>query len=263
MRRLAALLAAAVLALLAFTASPARASDSSDESRFVELTNASRQAAGLGSLDVAGDLVAVAEGQAQRMASSNTLYHNPNLATEVQDWQHVGENVGRQGTVDQIHEAFMNSPHHRDNILGDYSQIGVGVAHSADGTLYVAEVFRLPAGASAPAPVADDPAPEPQADAAPAPAPEPPTTDAPAPEPPPTTEATTTTTTIAVTSVPVSDLAAQAGNITPRTVSAIAPIPVASRTPLLVAWFAGVLAISVMGAHLVVIRRTRMAVARP
>jgi uncharacterized protein YkwD len=43
----------------------------------------------------------------------------------------AGENlawgIGEQGTVRSIFRALMRSPTHRRNILGDYSQIGVGV----------------------------------------------------------------------------------------------------------------------------------------
>src|SRR5207248_215322 len=41
-----------------------------------------------------------------------------------------------------LHQAFMNSPHHRDNILDPvYNYVGIGVEHSSDGTMYVTEQF--------------------------------------------------------------------------------------------------------------------------
>lgn len=50
--------------------------------------------------------------------------------TSASCWR-AGENlawgVGDQGTVRSIFRALMRSPSHRRNILGDYSQIGVGV----------------------------------------------------------------------------------------------------------------------------------------
>jgi uncharacterized protein YkwD len=44
---------------------------------------------------------------------------------------HAGENLawgtGEQGSVRSIFRAWMNSPTHRQNILGDYSQVGIGL----------------------------------------------------------------------------------------------------------------------------------------
>jgi uncharacterized protein YkwD len=40
-----------------------------------------------------------------------------------------------------IHVAWMNSPGHRDNILGWYDIIGVAVARGADGRLWAVEEF--------------------------------------------------------------------------------------------------------------------------
>jgi hypothetical protein len=45
------------------------------------------------------------------------------------------------GSAAQVHDAFMNSPHHRDNILdAAFNQVGMGVIVSG-GTLYVTEDF--------------------------------------------------------------------------------------------------------------------------
>ena len=124
---------------------------------------------GLPSLAVADDLVAVARRHSVRMADAADLHHNPDLATEVTGWQKVGENVGRGPRVEPIHDAFMNSPGHRENILDpDWTEIGIGV-EVRDGTVWVTEVFREPE--AAPAPGTAPPAPEPAAAPAPAPAP--------------------------------------------------------------------------------------------
>jgi len=121
------------------------------EAQFVADMNAARQAGGLAPYSVAYDLVAVARGHSQRMASQQSLYHNPGLTTEVHSWQAVGENVGEGPTVSDIHTAFMNSPEHRANILDhDFTQVGVGVTVDSHGIIWVTEDFRQPMG-SAPA----------------------------------------------------------------------------------------------------------------
>lgn len=128
------------------------------ESEFVAKINAERGAAGLPALQVAGDLTSVARRHSTRMADADNLHHNPNLSGAVSGWQKVGENVGRGPSVGPIHQAFMNSPGHRRNILdGDFTQVGVGVV-VRDGQVWVTEVFRRPAGTSAP-----EPEPEPAA----------------------------------------------------------------------------------------------------
>ena len=133
----------------------------SEEQQFTDLVTRERAANSLPAYAPAADLVEVARGQANRMASEGRLYHNPNLTTEVSDWDGVGENVGRGPSVETIHDAFMNSPEHRDEILSArFTQVGVGVAIAADGEIWVAEVFRKPS--VAPAATAPAPAPAPR-----------------------------------------------------------------------------------------------------
>jgi len=137
-------------------------SSSSMEQEFVSDMNAARAQAGLPGYAVSWDLVSIARQHSADMASSNTLYHNPNLTTQVQNWRAVGENVGVGPSVSAIQNAFMNSTEHRDNILDhDFTQVGVGVAY-VNGRVWVTEDFRQPMNAgtaSAPAPVAAAPAP--------------------------------------------------------------------------------------------------------
>lgn len=56
------------------------------------------------------------------------------------------------GTVDGLHIAFMNSPGHRANVLGDYDKAGIGVVMSGS-TMFVTEIFWKSASVPA-APVA-------------------------------------------------------------------------------------------------------------
>ena len=60
-------------------------------------------------------------------------------------FQTTGENVARgQPTVESVMLAWMNSPHHKDNILGDFSQIGVAAVEGADGSPFWCVVFGRP-----------------------------------------------------------------------------------------------------------------------
>lgn len=185
MRRPIALLFALV-AVVAIVLAPGVHATPDDEGRFLGATNGARAQRGLPALQVAADLVDVARRHAARMASEDRIYHNPHLRSEVKDWEWLGENVGRGGSVESIHRALMASTAHRDNILsGTFTEIGIGVVWKGQ-VLYVAQVFRTPKEMQA----AAQPAPKPKPAPAPAPAPRPapplaPTPPAPAPQAPP------------------------------------------------------------------------------
>lgn len=175
-----------ILALLAMLApAQALAAESGIEADFVGRVNQERAGHGLSALTVASDLVSVARDHSERMASEDDLYHNPNLGSDVNGWQKLGENVGMGPSVTAIHTAFMNSTGHRDNILdSDWVEVGIGVVVDSAGTIWVTQIFRLPSGATSdpkPEP-APEPKPAPEPNPAPAPAPEPEPAPAPAPK---------------------------------------------------------------------------------
>ena len=137
-------LALALAAVLTGTLTAAPAGATTAEDSLTARLNGARSDQGLPSLATRSDLVAVARAQATRMADSGTLYHNPNLTTDVTNWRWVGENVGYGPDVQTVHVAFMNSEDHRANILDtDYTEVGVGVVERGD-RVWVAEVFRRP-----------------------------------------------------------------------------------------------------------------------
>lgn len=120
----------------------------SDESGFHSRINGERSQRGRQTLAWSEDLAVVARRHANRMASEGNLYHNPNLRSDVDNWEVVGENVGYGPSVEELHQAFMNSNSHRANILdGSYTQVGVGTTWS-DGTLWVVQVFRKPSAST-------------------------------------------------------------------------------------------------------------------
>ena len=133
------LVAIAVVALI--TVRPI-AAYASDEGSFISKINAERSSRGLRTLTVEDDLTAVARRHSQRMASDDRIYHNDNLGSDVRGWWTIGENVGRGRTVTKIHDAFMASSYHAQNILsGKMNQLGVGVAYGEDGKIYVTQIF--------------------------------------------------------------------------------------------------------------------------
>lgn len=188
MRRVLVVLAVAV-ALVPLAAGALQAAPMPTVADAIALVNASRGGAALAEHS---DLDAVAQRHAERMAAENRLHHNPSLGREVTGYELVGENVGVGPELAPIHDAFMRSPSHRANILeARFTEIGIGLATSADGSLWIVQVFRQPvavaaAPAPAPAPAVVLPAVEPPPAPAPAvlPAVEPPPAPAPAPAAP-------------------------------------------------------------------------------
>ncbi|MBW3557192.1 MAG: CAP domain-containing protein [Actinobacteria bacterium] len=159
-------------------------SSAAAEAAFTDLIAKERAAAGVAPYRRAGDLAEVARSHAERMAGEGRLYHNPDLREQVQNWDVVGENVGKGDTVEAIHDAFMGSDSHRREILSTrVTEVGVGVAQR-DGLIWVSQVFRrsTPAPATAPS----EPAPAPAgAEGSRRTPPRRPAPSAPAPTPPP------------------------------------------------------------------------------
>lgn len=185
---------ALALLLLLLGLAPARAQVPDAEARSAQLIGQERSSRGIGGLAFAADLQAVARRHAQRMADRGEQYHNPDLASEVEGWQALGENVGVGSSADSLHQAFMGSPTHRAIILDpEFTEVGIGVV-SQGGRLWIVQVFRLPAAATAQPASAPAPAPAPEPAPAPAPVPQAPASapapvPAPPPPPPPTTAA--------------------------------------------------------------------------
>lgn len=124
--------------------------DSASEAGFLAKINASRAANGLAALSVDGGLRNHARNHTQDMIDADEIYHSSSdelKAAAGSGWSKLGENVGRGGTVDSLHKAFMDSAGHKANILGDYNYAGIGTA-SSDGVLYVTVVFMKKGGGS-------------------------------------------------------------------------------------------------------------------
>ncbi len=158
-----------------------------DEGTFSSSINSTRQSNGLNTLQAHSTLTAYARTHSEEMAGTNSIYHSQSseLTGLVSGWLRIGENVGRGPTASAIYSAFMNSPGHRDNILGDYTHMGVGTFQAPDGLLYVTTIFmKLPPPTTTTTTT--------------------PTTTATTTTPTSTTASTTTTTTTTTSTLPVS-----------------------------------------------------------
>ncbi len=104
------------------------------EKTLLDAINQARAAHGLPGLLVEPGTTDVARRWAWQMARAATLSHNPHLVAQISasgspQWGWIAENVGFADARDPqaLFDAYMNSPHHRDNILDSHVRfIGVG-----------------------------------------------------------------------------------------------------------------------------------------
>ena len=115
-----------------------------EEQQFRELMNVARSTTGAGQLQLDPELSKAARLHTREMTTRDLLYHTPDndLTHRVTHWSVLGENVGVGGTVDSLHDAFMNSPPHRGNILyGSFRYVGIGVREEGD-RMWVTVLFE-------------------------------------------------------------------------------------------------------------------------
>ena len=190
--RLAALALATLALVLAGVVPSPRLVDAGDPGtggQLFQLTNQDRTSNGLGSLAANGNLNNIATsaggscggtavaGRSADMINRQYFAHQiPPCNGYVWNvfnlgaYQAAGENIGWNNyppaqSVSQINTAWMNSPDHRANILGNYTQLGVGVWQATgswmghNGVIMYTEIFIRGAGGGAPQPPPPPPAP--------------------------------------------------------------------------------------------------------
>jgi hypothetical protein len=152
------LVAASIGALGLLTTSTAAAAVSDPgtaAAQFLVKTNQTRVAAGLAPLVRDTGLDAMAADWSNHMAgvyaangglvqdpaapndcNRSALCHRPDLGPSFTaidpGWRKGGENIGVGDDVDVIQHAFVSSPGHYANIVGDYDRVGIGVVTTAD-----------------------------------------------------------------------------------------------------------------------------------
>ena len=123
---------------------PARKSDPA--AQLLDLINQERSSRGLQLLRTSSMLENVAQHHAQRMREKYKLYHNEWLFTdEAERKLHyprlLDENVGVEQSIEQVHQAFMDSEPHRKKLLrAAFDRVGLGVAY-ANRSYWVVEDF--------------------------------------------------------------------------------------------------------------------------
>jgi uncharacterized protein YkwD len=105
---------------------------------------------GLRTLSPSPRLQAAALAHAQDMAGQRKMSHEGSDGSSTTDrftrvgyrYRRAGENVAYgQWSVDEVMRGWMNSPVHKANILGSFSQIGAACATAEDGKTYWCVTF--------------------------------------------------------------------------------------------------------------------------
>ena len=124
--------------------SSAGASNAAVEAQVLALVNADRTTRGLPALAVDPGLTGIARAWSDHLLATGTLSHNLNLANQVPAQATAwGENVGLGATAQAINTAWVNSPGHYANLVGNYNFVGVGVSTRSDGTQFVTVDYEL------------------------------------------------------------------------------------------------------------------------
>lgn len=122
----------------------------SDEQQALTLLNQDRVKNGLKALKSNSQLTALARTYAQDMINRGYFSHyNPEGQSPFDRMNKAGisyktaaENLAINASVTAAETAFMNSSGHRANILNaDYTDVGVGVARTSSGQVYVVQQF--------------------------------------------------------------------------------------------------------------------------
>ncbi len=135
-----------VVALSACVAGQQPSAATGDADRLGVLINEARRQHGLPALARSASLDADARTLATSLAARQKLRHRSKgeFRTLSVDWTRVAENVGTAASADELHRVLMASRLHRENILGPYTLVGIGVARDRRNRLWVTEVFVSP-----------------------------------------------------------------------------------------------------------------------
>jgi uncharacterized protein YkwD len=139
-----------VLVLLLAWAPRALAQQSDQEKQLLQELNTDRKDANLPPLQWDERLAQAARDHSKLMADSNQLGHvlqgeqgvAERLAATGIHYNRSGENVGYDTKFDDLTNAWMHSPPHRENMLNpEYNVVGIGVAKNDDGVYFATQDF--------------------------------------------------------------------------------------------------------------------------
>jgi len=167
------LLAVLVLAVWTSTSMAAVSGEVDLEKQMLDLVNKERVEVGLAPLKMDAKLVDVARLKSQDMIDKNYFSHtSPTYGDPFAmmkdygvEYSMAGENLAGNSSLPGAHEALMNSPGHRANILKpEFTHVGIGVVKGGPYGMMITQMFiksRSEGSASLPVKVQEIPSPAP------------------------------------------------------------------------------------------------------
>ena len=113
------------------------------------LLNQDRNNNGLGALPLDEELCRIARIKSADMRDNRYFAHESPTYGRVREmlrhfgyrFSAAGENLAHHANVDKAQAAFMSSQGHRQNILGGWTKMGIGIVTDANGYIYATQIF--------------------------------------------------------------------------------------------------------------------------
>jgi uncharacterized protein YkwD len=118
--------------------------------KILELTNAARKKENLEPLKLNGTLNKIARGHSANMAKQQKMEHELDGVKPYErvekggyDYVMVGENIAFSPELDvsEVFEGWMKSKIHREHLLGEFKETGIGLARGDKGDVYYTQIF--------------------------------------------------------------------------------------------------------------------------
>ena len=122
---------------------------SAQEQKMANLLNQDRKNNGIGALTLDAELCRIARIKSADMRDNRYFAHeSPTYGRVGEMLRHfgyrfsaAGENIAHHANVDKAQAAFMSSQGHRQNILGSWTKMGIGIVTDANGYIYATQIF--------------------------------------------------------------------------------------------------------------------------
>jgi uncharacterized protein YkwD len=120
------------------------------EKTLLILVNQYRHRFGLSPLEVNAEISEIARNHSSNMAKGLSIWGHEGYIERTQmvatiiRWEEIGENLARNSFADSTQTAmtgWINSPLHEDNLIGDFTLTGIGIAKSATGEYFFTQIF--------------------------------------------------------------------------------------------------------------------------
>ncbi len=148
-------LPAAVPTAVAATGAPSVPCPPGAEWQMRDLVNNFRALYHQPALPLSAELTAKAQAWSDHMMFTDSMVHSNTyygtLSTGVSSgWGAIGENIAYNYSVANAEIALQNSPPHKANLIGDWTEMGLGISSGPDGRIWVTQVFVARSSATTP-----------------------------------------------------------------------------------------------------------------